>query len=719
LNLPERFGELLQKNPSLKAFLTLMDEAKQKDGSFKLLGDGNLEGVLTGFGYQVSYISSCYKLYEHYLEKDLNLPERFGELLQKNSPFKAFMILLDEAKQKDGGFKLLGDGNLEGVLTGFGYQVRYINNCYKIYNYWKDGGADVALVYDFSGYDSEEFKRVLDKVNEIGLPRGDLSLPIGFYLHKILIALDKYPRKREISLSVLTEALATIIESKRKEPLSPDEISLIAEEMASLKAAAGEKTVEKALQLLSGGKLTETEQEELRGMISQIKNAVSAHGSPAECIGAIIEYCDNNFTKSFSAEELIRKGLRKKKDGKTDYSIHTVELELRRLRQSGVLDIIKDGRKKRYILIADIRNLSPPLVKMIPLLREIQKIPALNHYDIPDGKNERSRIVYLINAMIKSAAKSNTSSEQTALPALKDSIFRLSNIDDKPGSKTLEAVFKKLGAIVLKRKKSDKIFNFLPEESKFTLIRCSDAKGMPLAYLVTYPDRAGNICLRYALKKTHIPEDFTNSLTKLQSQCEDRIFKDGRFDFRGFQQAGIMWSGAIYQEELGRYPTKPLLVFINTIERLRPFGEVGDGNLQGVLTGFGYQVRYISSCYKLYEHYLEKDLNLPERFGELLQKNPPLKAFLTLMDEAKQKDGSFKLLGDRNLEGVLTGFGYQVSYINSCYKLYKHYLEKDLNLPERFGELLQKNSPLKAFMILLDEAKQKDGSFKLLGDGNL
>ncbi|MDP2928761.1 MAG: hypothetical protein Q8O01_01685, partial [Candidatus Omnitrophota bacterium] len=112
-------------------------------------------------------------------------------------------------------------------------------------------------------------------------------------------------------------------------------------------------------------------------------------GSPARCIGAIIEYCDNNFTKSFSAEELIKEGLRKKIDGKTDYSIHTVELELRRLRQSGILDMVKDGRKKRYILRADIRNLSPP--QILELLTQIRQIPALNHYDIPKNSNSEIR----------------------------------------------------------------------------------------------------------------------------------------------------------------------------------------------------------------------------------------------------------------------------------------------------------------------------------------
>jgi len=308
-------------------------------------------------------------------------------------------------------------------------------------------------------------------------------------------------------------------------------------------------------------------------------------------------------------------------------------------------------------------------------------------------------------------------------------ILGLSSGKDVPPSNTTiqEIEFNKLPPYILKRKKGEDTFNFLPRKAKFILVRYVDSRERSIAYLVTYPGREGRICLRYGMRQSktrrvYISKHFTSSLDKLKAKCRGKISKDKKFDSRSFRQANVMWAGVVFQEELQLHPNKDLLAFINTKERLRPYGaEDIDRKLQTVLVKFGFPVNYISSSYRLYQHYLkklpkEKRLNLPQRFGELLESLPPLKAFITLFDEARTKDKEFKLLNETNLQGLLAGFGYPVRYISSCYKLYYHYLELGLNLPERFEELLQTEPQLKAFISLLDEARAKDEEFILLNE---
>ena len=130
-------------------------------------------------------------------------------------------------------------------------------------------------------------------------------------------------------------------------------------------------------------------------------------GSPAKCVEAIIKYCGNDFNKTFYANDLIKAGLRKHKDGK-DYALFTVRLELRLLQQCEVLDIIKDGGKNRYILRENIRNLSPP--QIIEFLQKIKDIEELNHYNIPKDTKPviRSRVDTMIIAASQSADASGS-----------------------------------------------------------------------------------------------------------------------------------------------------------------------------------------------------------------------------------------------------------------------------------------------------------------------
>ena len=236
-------------------------------------------------------------------------------------------------------------------------------------------------------------------------------------------------------------------------------------------------------------------------------------------------------------------------------------------------------------------------------------------------------------------------------------------------------------------KKNPVTFNFLSEKSEFMFSRFTDINNKPVAYLVTYPDKDGNLCLRYAIRKdkrTDITEAFLSQLKALKTQCQGRMREDKRFNKRSYKQIHIMLAGAIFQEELQLNQGKSLPAFINTKKRLDLYGEVGDRNLQRVLTELGYDVSHISSYYKLYQHYLGLGLNLAERFDKFRKSQPELKAFISLLEKARDKDPGFKLLGESNLEGVLTGFGHDVSYINSGYKIYAYWKSKDIDIDEEY-----------------------------------
>ncbi|MCM8771177.1 MAG: HAD-IIIC family phosphatase, partial [Candidatus Omnitrophica bacterium] len=281
LDLPQRYGELLQElgNKKLDAFIRLLAEAKEKD-NFHLLGESNLQGLLTGFGYPANYLSTYYKLYGHYLSKGLDLPQRYGELLQElgNKKLDAFIRLLAEAKEKDN-FHLLGEGNLQGLLTGFGYPANYLSTCYKFYLFWKEKGIDVDKEYDWMGYEGTIFNSLLNKIKPLGWPKGKFTLPISFYLYKVLQCLGKKEPKY-ISLD-------EIMPSWPIQEINPEERLMLIEEIQSLCEIAGDKLVKEALSMLAKEFLATEEKstlDEITRIIQKKLNAfsISRGSSPVD-----------------------------------------------------------------------------------------------------------------------------------------------------------------------------------------------------------------------------------------------------------------------------------------------------------------------------------------------------------------------------------------------------------------------------------------------------
>ncbi|MDO8461931.1 MAG: hypothetical protein Q7S98_03610, partial [Deltaproteobacteria bacterium] len=193
IDIPTRFGELLaESRGNLDAFIQLMNELKAKDPAFPL-NKGNVEGLLVGFGYPVSYINTAYKLHAHYLERGVDIPARFGELLaESRGPLDAFIKLMNELKAKDQSFSL-NEGNLERVLAGFGYPVRYISTQQKLYVHYLERGVDISAEFDrlvgLGLADHQAVAQIAQTISDrrLPFPAGNFSLPLFFYVREILI----------------------------------------------------------------------------------------------------------------------------------------------------------------------------------------------------------------------------------------------------------------------------------------------------------------------------------------------------------------------------------------------------------------------------------------------------------------------------------------------------------------------------------------------------
>ncbi|MDO8462408.1 MAG: hypothetical protein Q7S98_06095, partial [Deltaproteobacteria bacterium] len=191
-----------------------------------------------------------------------------------------------------------------------------------------------------------------------------------------------------------------------------------------------------------------------------------------------------------------------------------------------------------------------------------------------------------------------------------------------------------------------------------------------------------------------------------------------RLDNKGHdQQLGFL--GATYFQEVYLRTGLLMPAFIATMNYLNDLAQrqgrrVGEGYLQRLLVGFGYLSGYISIHYRLYVHYLGHGIDIPARFGELLtQSKGDLDAFTQLMNELKARDPAFPL-NERNLQGILAGFGYPTSYVSTYYRLYAHYLERGIDIPKRFEKLLaQSRGKMDAFVRLMNELKAEDPAFPL------
>jgi hypothetical protein len=80
---------------------------------------------------------------------------------------------------------------LERVLWQFGFPVKYLNQNYKMFTYWRDHGVDVGK--EFDRLQLEEGKSVSNIIDDIvlllkpiGLPQGRFSLGLRDYLRFIL-----------------------------------------------------------------------------------------------------------------------------------------------------------------------------------------------------------------------------------------------------------------------------------------------------------------------------------------------------------------------------------------------------------------------------------------------------------------------------------------------------------------------------------------------------
>ena len=119
------------------------------------------------------------------------------------------MALMEELRAKEE-FSLLNEGNLERVLVGLGYSVRYISSSYKLYTYWKEKGVDVAIEFNAllgEGKREDEIIAELEqRLFSVGLPEGKFNQSLRSYLWFVLASLGKVmENQRPESVKLLRE----------------------------------------------------------------------------------------------------------------------------------------------------------------------------------------------------------------------------------------------------------------------------------------------------------------------------------------------------------------------------------------------------------------------------------------------------------------------------------------------------------------------------------
>ena len=259
IDIRDRFRDLLAVSEgNLDAFIKLMDELKKKD-KYKSPNASNLEGILTGFGYPVGYIGSYYKLYTHYKKLRIDIGNRFRELLAvSEGNLDAFVKLMNELKKKDE-YKPLNAAILGGALTGFGYPVGYISNCYKFYTHWQGQEVDIATEFDkFFHYEGKGIKETIDILGKRiigtkrGFPEGKFELSIQAYIYFVLVSLGK-----------IEEAVTTISPDILERTLSAnlDETTVTALERLHRKHILSDKEYSIGLRIVEGYSLDEIREE--------------------------------------------------------------------------------------------------------------------------------------------------------------------------------------------------------------------------------------------------------------------------------------------------------------------------------------------------------------------------------------------------------------------------------------------------------------------------
>ncbi|MDD5439532.1 MAG: hypothetical protein PHS37_05035, partial [Candidatus Omnitrophica bacterium] len=125
-------------------------------------------------------------------------------------------------------------------------------------------------------------------------------------------------------------------------------------------------------------------------------------GSPIACLEAVINYCtgkvSSEYALTFSAQDLIGKGLRRRKGRLTDLSLYTVTLELGYLRRLGIIEragVTADG-SEMFRMTKPLQDFG--MLSMREFFDKLSELDELNHYRM------RPRDIRILKGRIKTIA---------------------------------------------------------------------------------------------------------------------------------------------------------------------------------------------------------------------------------------------------------------------------------------------------------------------------
>ena len=795
-----------EKRGDLEAFISLMEEL-EKAGGHALLQESNLQGVLTGFGFSVSHISSYYKLYKYFKEeKGIDIEARYREKREeKRGDPEAFISLMEEL-EKAGGYALLQERNLEGVLTGFGYSVRHIRSCCKLYKYFKkEKGINIEEFYTKKRKEKQgdleafiSFMEELEKAGGHALLRGrNLERVLrGFGLpaeninrkYKEYIKYKKRFENGKITRQELREYIVLIENYEyrdvaKESKLIADKVEPGKDEPSDKKTSAmgklgeaGTRNIEFIDKKKTKAKVpvykpgTEEKIDDLKIMFEPGINPVQSVKEKMETIGIeevehktlldeILSLYEHSPPKLYTFDKPVKdlygfpapeyNLIVLYKDFQNDpiallhelmeYAIKQGKLEISILPDKENLIVSIDGIGNFPVNVSNAMNMLKEDGE-VWVTRNANKLNQNPHYLLRILQREifMEEDVFLTKSIKKKTDKRICYIQHKDPEEIEDleDFLRKSpryEIEDEKGMvmeitglhipEEGEDLF--AGYSEAEREKIDRKYPPVSrtEYRPFIIVRVSSKRGEFLAYMVLYPSPEG-LKLRIAKKKkyekTVLFEKWETYLSGLNPvETEEKGFRErGHFQLLNF-------AGAYYFRKNLALKGKRLRAFIITLDELNKKEEeaflLTASNLEVALKGFGYPVSYISGHYNLYKYFKEeKEIDIEELYRKKREeKQGDLEAFINLMEELEAAGGHV-LLQEGNLQGVLSGFGFPESYISSYYKLYKYFKEeKGIFIEELYEKKREKKrGDLEAFISLMEELEE-EGGHALLQESNL
>jgi len=799
INLGKELEILLdEKRSPLLAFGELFKKL-QKNHPYTYLSKKHLEGALRILGYSIQEIAQYYKLYEYYLNKkedSINIETHYEKILTQTQDSYIALLLLFQKLQKIPGYtpKSLTLNNLKGALINLGIEIKYFDTYISLFRYWENKNIDVNFdnfqkvltdlkmtIKEFSNYiqllqhwkdNGVDIKKDFEtyRINEDILPNIEDSIEgllnpsyIGKSFKKELETKLKaigFPKGNHYSKSIkqYLEAIFSLLTYGEKENLDWLEEDIIPhdalKDILVNKVKLTKKNYNKILSIAKQKEAkTVTKTIKVTDYPSEEINYFLVFYSKDDSLGNLLSQVGVRGGFNLYDKENIQHYVLIEKGKDQDFALEHEELEiywrkqpkyrhllawvsqickhnwkdithcpflieqLEQINQRELKKIVKDDRSQHYKMLRRYIDLTTfKKIKLFEqsvkdyaeyLLREPSKS---DNYDLDNlwSKSERIETIAIL--------------EKKLTQLLEDKIeegmsFQYHKVNSKYSIELFAVRLPKMNQQILKKLNTKGPFPYVTENKSkpFILLRVENVKEIeaePIAYIVLYPTRQGvriikSIKAKFTRRKTRkkiVIYKKLESLLKrhIKSQRQNKT----TFNKKRFIQLISYLGGYAFPHYYAQFNSN-LIAFSKTLNLLlKKDPQLKSRHLEEILISLGYPLNYIHNYYELYTYYQKKNIDIKERYKQLLTKEVPLKAFSQLFKELKQYN--CPNLNPRCLEGLLRNLRFPAMYISDGYKAYQYYLNNNVDIEKEYFKLLkEKDDPLEILIILSKKIKKK------------